>query len=313
MRFLLLSAALAAQVLAQGKRGFNYGANGPSGPRAQQDFEAEFNRAKTLPGTAPFTSARLFTMIQANTANDPSSAIPAAIATNTSLLLGLWASAGQDAFNQELEALRRALEQFGQPFIDLIDGISVGSEDLYRITPTGIANKAGIGASPDDLVKYIQQTRDKLNGHDNLKSKIGHVDTWTAWVNETNYPVTTACDWIGMDSYPYYQKEVPNSIDQAKELFFQSYNTTKNVSQGKKVLVTETGWPVAGPDFGLAKANVDNAKRFWDEVGCALFAEPVDTWWFTLDDSKQNPEEISFSVVKPGLGDPIWDLKCPGQ
>lgn len=114
MRFLLLSSALVAQVLAQGKRGFNYGANGPSGPRAQQDFEAEFNRAKTLPGTAPFTSARLFTMIQANTANDPSSAIPAAIATNTSLLLGLWASAGQDAFNQELEALRRALEQFGE-------------------------------------------------------------------------------------------------------------------------------------------------------------------------------------------------------
>lgn len=87
----------------------------------------------------------------------------------------------------------------GQAFIDLIIGISVGSEDLYRVTPTGIANKAGIGSSPDELVKYIQQTRDKLNGHDDLKNKIGHVDTWTAWVNETNYPVTDAVNWIGMD------------------------------------------------------------------------------------------------------------------
>lgn len=87
----------------------------------------------------------------------------------------------------------------GQPFIDLIIGISVGSEDLYRVTPTGIANKAGIGSSPDDLVKYIQQTRDKLDGHDDLKRKIGHVDTWTAWINETNYPVTDAVNWIGMD------------------------------------------------------------------------------------------------------------------
>ncbi|KAM3418131.1 hypothetical protein BST61_g6335 [Cercospora zeina] len=310
MRLLLLSATLAAQALAQGKRGFNYGGVGPNGPRAQQDFEAAFNRAKTLPNTAPFTSARLFTMIQANTADDPTSAIPAAIATNTSLLLGLWASAGQNAFNQELTALQKGLDQYGQPFIDLIDGISIGSEDLYRISPTGIANKVGLGASPSDLVNYIQQTRDTLSGHDNLKTKIGHVDTWTAWVNETNYPVTAACDWIGMDSYPYYQKELHNSIDAAKDLFFQSYNTTKNVSQGKKVLVTETGWPMQGPDWGFAVASVANAKTYWDEVGCALFAENVDTWWFTLDDTQQDKSATSFSVVGPGLGDPIWDLTC---
>lgn len=204
-------------------RGFNSGGIGPNGKKSQQDFEAEFNKIKNLPGTSGFTSIRLFTTIQADTANDPTAAIPAAIATKTSLLLGLWASAGQDAFNQELTALKRALDQYGmcltaspricmeyqlqlytdnrkgQAFIDLIIGISVGSEDLYRVTPTGIANKAGVGSSPDELVKYIQQTRDKLDGHDDLKNKIGHVDTWTAWVNETNFPVTAAVNWIGMD------------------------------------------------------------------------------------------------------------------
>lgn len=91
----------------------------------------------------------------------------------------------------------------GQAFTDLIVGISVGSEDLYRVTPTGIANQAGIGSSPDELVKYIQQTRDKLDGHDDLKKKIGHVDTWTAWINATNFPVTAAVDWIGMDGEFY--------------------------------------------------------------------------------------------------------------
>ncbi|KAI5361675.1 putative glycoside hydrolase superfamily [Septoria linicola] len=290
-------------------RGFNSGGIGPNGKKSQQDFEAEFNKIKDLPGTSGFTSIRLFTTIQADTANLPTSAIPAAIATKTSLLLGLWASAGQDAFNQELTALKRALDQYGQEFIDLIIGISVGSEDLYRVTPTGIANKAGVGSSPDELVKYIQQTRDKLDGHDDLKTKIGHVDTWTAWVNETNFPVTAAVNWVGMDGYPYYETVKDNTIENADGLFFDSYNATVGVSRGKPVWVTETGWPVAGPDSGKAKANVESAKKYWDAVACRRLGN-INTWWFTLDDAKKDPNEISFSVIKPNLGAPIFDLSC---
>ncbi|EMF08721.1 glycoside hydrolase family 17 protein [Sphaerulina musiva SO2202] len=306
----LLLAGLAGLSFAQDIiRGFNSGGIGPNGVKSQQDFEAEFNKMKNLPGTSGFTSARLFTTIQANTANDPTLAIPAAISTKTSLLLGLWASAGQDAFNQELTALRRAVDQYGQAFTDLIVGISVGSEDLYRVTPTGIANQAGIGSSPDELVKYIQQTRDKLDGHDDLKKKIGHVDTWTAWINATNFPVTAAVDWIGMDGYPYYETVNDNTIDNAGNLFFVSYNTTLTVSQGKPVWITETGWPVAGPKSGAADATVDNAKKYWDAVACRLLGN-VNTWWFTMDDTKKDPNEISFSVLKPGLGDPLFDLAC---
>lgn len=111
----LLLAGLAGLSFAQDIiRGFNSGGIGPNGVKSQQDFEAEFNKMKNLPGTSGFTSARLFTTIQANTANDPTLAIPAAISTKTSLLLGLWASAGQDAFNQELTALRRAVDQYGE-------------------------------------------------------------------------------------------------------------------------------------------------------------------------------------------------------
>lgn len=72
-------------------------------PRTQQDFTDQFNAAKELAGTnGAFTSARLFTMIQAGTAGDLISAIQAAVDTDTSLLLGLWGSAGQQAFDLEL-------------------------------------------------------------------------------------------------------------------------------------------------------------------------------------------------------------------
>jgi glucan endo-1,3-beta-D-glucosidase len=178
MLFSRLVAALAsvASVAAQ-SRGFNYGAtNADNSVRAYSDFEDLFNAAKNLAGAPGFTSARLYTMIQGGTTNTPTSAIQAAIDTGTTLLLGLWASAGQDVFNNELAALSNAISQYGTDFTDLIVGISVGSEDLYRITPTGIANNAGVGAGPDVLTSYIQQTRGVIANTGAAGAPVGHVE-----------------------------------------------------------------------------------------------------------------------------------------
>jgi len=114
-------------------KGFNYGAffNNDQA-KTQVDFEYEFNAAKTLPGTNGWTSARLYTMIQHKTQNTVIEAIPAAISTQTTLLLGMWASAGQANIDNEIAALKTAIAQYGTAFTDLVEGISVGSEDLYR-------------------------------------------------------------------------------------------------------------------------------------------------------------------------------------
>ena len=178
---LAATAALASAVSAQ--TGFNYGATLTTGAaKTQQDFETEFRQAKNLAGTdGEFTSARLFTTIQAGSTNDPISAIPAAIATNTRLLLGMWASAGQANIDNEIAALTKAVDQYGSRFVGLIDGISVGSEDLYRITPTGIANKAGIGENPAVVADYINQAKRAIRSTAASSKQVGHVDTWTAW------------------------------------------------------------------------------------------------------------------------------------
>jgi len=182
--------------------GFNYGSTFTDGSAKQQsDFKDEFTRAKNLVGTkGEFTSARLYTMIQGGTADTPISAIPAAIDTQTTLLLGLWASAGQADFTNEVTALTSAIKQYGTAFTSLIAGISVGSEDLYRISPTGIENDSGAGANPADLVNYINQVRAAIRGTSASGAPIGHVDTWTAWVNGTNDAVIDAVDWLGMDA-----------------------------------------------------------------------------------------------------------------
>jgi glucan endo-1,3-beta-D-glucosidase len=217
-------------------KGFNYGANFNDGQaKTQVDFEYEFNAAKSLTGTSGWTSARLYTMIQQNTVIE---AIQAAINTKTTLLLGMWASAGQANIDNEITALKAAISQYGTAFTDLVEGISVGSEDLYRITPTGIENKAGEGAQPQELISYVQQTRNAIRGTPLESKPVGHVDTWTVYVNATNNDFIATLDFIGMDAYPYFQTTMANSIGSGSQLFFDAYNATVGASQGKPVWVS---------------------------------------------------------------------------
>ena len=114
MQYLSLLAIFGAATAQSVSKGFNYGNVFTNGtPKQQADFEAEFTRAQDLPNASGFSSARLYTMIQGGTTNTPISAIQAAIDTETSLLLGLWASASSEVFQNELDALSSAIEQYG--------------------------------------------------------------------------------------------------------------------------------------------------------------------------------------------------------
>jgi glucan endo-1,3-beta-D-glucosidase len=235
--------ALATTAVAQTK-GFNYGATNADGScRGYNDFVRFFNEAKSLPGASGFNTARLYTSVQCGTAADPISAFQAAIDTDTQILVGLWASAGRTAYENELNALIRGARDLGSAFTDKVIGISVGSEDLYRSSPQGVQNNAGVGATGTEIEGYIGWMRDWLRGTALEGKPIGHVDTWTAWVLPENRGVANTVDWLGHNSFPYFETTKPNSIDQARENFFAAVGQTEGVSGGKPVWVTETGWP----------------------------------------------------------------------
>jgi glucan endo-1,3-beta-D-glucosidase len=293
-------------------QGFSYGSTfTDNSPVVQSDFQNEFTTAQNLVGTSGFTSARLYTMIQAGTTNTPIEAIPAAIATKTTLLLGLWASAGQADFNNEVAALTTAISQYGTGFTSLIVGITVGSEDLYRNSPIGIQKNAGVGANPADIINYISQVRSAIANTAANGALVGHVDTYTAWVNSSNDAVISACDFIGMDSYPYFEDTVANSINLGYDVFFQTLNLTNAAAQGKPVWITETGWPVSGLTDNLAVPSIQNAQTYWDQVGCAIFGQ-INTWWYTLQDSDPTTPIPSFGIVGSQLSTtPLFNLTCP--
>lgn len=179
-------------------QGFNYGAFFNNQAAKQQvDFAYEFNKAKNLPNQSGWNAARLYTMVQWGTASDVVSAIPAAINSQTKLLLGLWTSGG--SFPNEIKALQTAINQYGTAFTDLVVGISVGSEDLYR------QSSGEVGIGPDELVGYINQVRSTIAGTPLQGKPIGHVDTWNMWLDGANSKVIAALDFVGMDAYPYFQ------------------------------------------------------------------------------------------------------------
>lgn len=292
--------------------GFNSGATTDSKKaKKQADFEKEFETAQKLknsPGL--FNSIRLYTNIQAETTDTPIEAFPAAVKTNTKLLLGIWCS-GTDSIENELNALSKAIDQYGKNFTDLVVGISVGSEDLYRVSESGIRNEAGLGQDADTIIGFVQDTRDKLKGTALSSIPVGHVDTWSAWANESNKDVVDEVDFVGTNLFPYFENDKGNDFSNVTNVFEYALNSTEKAAGSKDVWITETGWPVSGPDFGQAKATLENAKGYWDTIGCTLFGRR-NVWWYVLQDS--NPDnDAKFAVTKDLSTTPQYNLTCPSD
>jgi glucan endo-1,3-beta-D-glucosidase len=291
--------------------GFNSGATLNGGAaKTQSDFEKEFKAAANLDGApGSFSSVRLYTNIQTGTTNTPSEAFQAAIDTNTTMLLGIWCS-GTTTIENELAALTSALSNYGDDFAKLVVGISVGSEDLYRDSATGIANKAGVGNGPDAIVNFIKDTRNAIADTPLKSVPIGHVDTFDVWGNSSIKPVLEAIDFLGTDAYPYFESSKGNnSIEHAKTLFDNDFSAAKAASGGKPVWITETGWPTAGPNWGDAVPSVQNAQKYWDQVGCELFGK-TNTWWYTMYDSN-SADAATFAVTDNFSTTPKYNLTCP--
>lgn len=305
------AAAVATAAADNNYLGFNSGSTlADRSAKFKKDFEAEFKTAQGLNGApGKFNAVRLYTNIQAYSTDDPIEAFEAAIDTETYMLLGIWAS-GTDNIDKELSALKKAVTKYGSKFTDLVIGMSIGSEDLYRNSVTGVKNEAGVGADPEVILGFIDDYKKAFSNNALAKVPIGHVDTWDSWTNSSNKAVIDAVDWIGVDEYPYYESGKGNDIKNAGKLFDKAYDATRGVAGSKPVWVTETGWPVTGKNWDEAEPSVENAKYYWDEIGCRQLFGKTPTFWYNLRDS--NPDNtMKFGITKDLSTTPLFDLTCP--
>ena len=308
----VVAGTLAAGASAENYLGFNSGATlADRSAKRKSDFLQEFKTAQNLekaPGT--FNSVRLYTNIQAGSqSNEPIEAFEAAIETKTKILLGVWAS-GTDSIDHELAALKTAVDTYGKKFTDLVIGISIGSEDLYRDSVTGQENESGIGNTPNAIVSFINDYKKAFADTPLSKVPVGHVDTWDVWQNSSIKAVVDAVDFIGVDEYPYYESGKGNNIKNSGQLFDRAYDIVKNAVGDKPIWVTETGWPTSGIDWDEAVPSVKNAKYYWNEVGCRQLFNKVPTFWYNLRDSNPDNKQ-KFAITENLSTKPMFDLSCP--
>ena len=115
-----------------------------------------------------------------------------------------------------------------------------------------------------------------------------------------------------MDAYPYFQNSMPNSVEAGAGLFNDALAAVQSAVGTKDVWVTETGWPVSGETENLAIPSTQNAKAYWDAVGCPNFGK-INMYWFTLQDAAPVTPNPSFGIVGSTLSDtPLYDLSCKG-
>ncbi|KAK3311866.1 glycoside hydrolase superfamily [Apodospora peruviana] len=307
------AALLAAGASAADKNylGFNSGSTLPDhSAKFKADFKKEFETAQNLENSpGKFNAVRLYTNIQAYSQTDPIEAFEAAIETETYILLGVWAS-GVTNISQELSALENGVKKYGTKLTDLIIGISIGSEDLYRNSVQGVKNKAGVGADPTLIVSFINEYKTKFAKSAIANIPVGHVDTWDAWTNGTNKAVVDAVDFVGVDEYPYYEDGKGNEITNAGVLFDRAFDAVKGAIGDKPIWLTETGWPYIGETWDKAVPSVKNAQYYWQEVGCRKLFGKVPTFWYNLRDS--NPDNtMKFAITKDLSTKPMFDLTCP--
>ncbi|KAI0523797.1 GPI-anchored cell wall beta-1,3-endoglucanase EglC [Xylaria bambusicola] len=303
-------AALATPSIAGIVQGFSYGSMNTDGScRRYDDFKYLFERARNLHGASGFTAARLYTSIQCGTSADYIEAYKAAIDTNTTILVGLWASAGRHVFENELNALIGASRALKDDFTKRVVGISVGSEDLYRSSPQGVINGEGPGCTADEIEGYIGWLRDWLKGTDLEHIPVTHVDTWTAWVLPEASKVVKAVDFLCHNSFPYFEDARPNAIEKAADNFWSAVSATEGAAQGKDVWITETGWPDTGPVRRDAVPSLDNAKTYWNTIGCSLFGKRS-TFWYTLVDGAKTTADLSFAITPSTDESPKYNLAC---
>ena len=110
--------------------------------------------------------------------------------------------------------------------------------------PSGSRPRLVSEPGPDVVSNYINQVRSAIANSPLSGVPVGHVDTWTAWVNGSNDAVIKDSDFIGMDAYPYlpeHHGQTPSTMAARSSL--RRWPTPPPRPKASRVWITETGWP----------------------------------------------------------------------
>ena len=90
-----------------------------------------------------------------------------------------------------------------------------------------------------------------------------------------------ACDVILINCYPFWEG---CTIEFASSSLREMYQATKNIANGKPVIITETGWPNQGGSVGKSHPSTQNAMDYFVNAHLWSVLEKVPMFYFSSFD-----------------------------
>ena len=199
-------------------------------------------------------------------------------------LVGAWLDDDREKNEREIEALL-GLARAGHA-----DLVAVGNEVLLR------------GDLPEDeLIGHLERVRQALPG-----VPVGYVDAYHQF--EDHPRVTAACDVVLANCYPFWEC-CPRS--EAVTYMREMYRRTVAIAPGKRVVISETGWPDQGSAFGGAVPSVEGAMRYFIDTQAWAREEGVEVFYFAAFDEDWKVGDEGDVGAFWGLWDTRGELKFP--
>ncbi len=175
-------------------------------------------------------------------------------------LVGAWIGKDEKINEKEIENLVRLSKE------GVVDIAAVGNEVMYR----GDRTEA-------ELLNYLDFVKQQIP-----EVSVGYVDAYYEF--EARPKITEACDVILSNCYPFWEGCM---LDYSLVYMKDMYRRAVSAANGKKVIITETGWPNKGNKFYGAVPSDKNAlvyfinSMLWsleDDIEMFYFSSFDETW-----------------------------------
>ena len=241
------------ELLDQGIHGLCFSAYAPGQSPAAHDELTEGQVRERLAMIAPHTKwIRTFSCMEGNQLA-PSIAHEMGMKT----LVGAWIDGDAERNETEIAAV---IELARQGHADLV---AIGNEVLLRGE-----------MSDDELIGLIRRVKEAVPD-----VPVGYVDAYFVFAQRP--ALVEACDFLPINCYPFWEKcPLEHSLGYVGEMVRQ----VAAASQGKPVIIAETGWPTDGPPEGGAVPGLANMARYALNLIPWAAAQGIPLFWFSAFD-----------------------------